>query len=1041
MSSFDTTEGQVEALYVGYFMRAGDPLGFQYWENNLNSGTTWLQAAASFSMQPEAQLDYAFLANVSTSSVAAVTTFINQVYEDLFNRPADASGLAYWINYLQANAGDPTKIGQFILNVVSGATPGGVDDLTLQNKVAVASFITNSATTGGLTWTASLAAESAALVSATTSASTGSGSVAVQEALWTTYLHPAGPPANTFTLTTTQDNDTTGSGNDLYLAPLVGNKPTLTSLDTLIDGGTNNLLHAFFNAGGTIGGLTIQGIQTWTFENTSSGAVSLLGAAGTAFGGSGPLGGPANAGVQTINYQNSLTGSMNIGAATTGAGVQSLLTNVNFTNNVASTMNVFVTKGIFTGADTLTVNVTNAGPVSVNVGPDTGAAGYLNWVVNIGDSNTVDSVSLGATSATNAHTVTLADTLGSNGGVILYSVAGHSADWAHVATVSGAGLAGSFTVTGLETGIGTGFLSEDATALTSITGGAGPTLFDLTAYTATAAQLTINGGTNTVGNQVDLNSGVVDTAVGFAGFSGEQIVGDVDTPTGILGGEINIAFFPGIAEIVLKNASGFGSASQSADFTITNAPNTFLFNFQDDNMNGHSFAISAAGSATSALTVWLGDPGAGDISNSTGTFVSSNYDIVTLNEFGSSDPLVFGTHFTVEAASGQSASLKITGSMLLGDTGSNGSAVLTPASVGHDTVTILGGTASAPIDGAILDSGSGTLEIGVTNAASISDTSTGIFHMFAPADSFLYGNVSGDSVFSAGAFSFLQGSMGQLTAVAAGLGGGWTGATSGPNVLVTQDTLIDTAGSTVFLGEGGGDFIVQGGGGNHDEFGMFYAGAYHQQVITNNTDEAYTGFWGQGGVGTTATPTAIASIGSTSADMTSISGFWGSGTGTLDTIAFNVNAWAGGVAGPGALVDDAGTVLAQGTPVLQLIINSADAGGEINSTTGIVLYAVDGNIANAAGLASALEHVNGAIKTTDAIKANTHMLFAYESGGDTKIADVDFLSAIAANGSTAGANIAVSDMVDIVGGGAAGHAASLLGLATHPMDIMIMSFV
>ena len=53
--SFATTQDKVEALYVGYFSRAADPAGLNYWMSQLDSGAvTYAQAAASFSVQPEA---------------------------------------------------------------------------------------------------------------------------------------------------------------------------------------------------------------------------------------------------------------------------------------------------------------------------------------------------------------------------------------------------------------------------------------------------------------------------------------------------------------------------------------------------------------------------------------------------------------------------------------------------------------------------------------------------------------------------------------------------------------------------------------------------------------------------------------------------------------------------------------------------------------------------------------------------------------------------------------------------------------------------
>jgi hypothetical protein len=159
MSILTTVELEVEALYVGYFQRAGDPIGTQYWENQLQTGAiTYLGTAESFSVQLEAQEDYPYFATESLGAAETelgvptytnVYNFINQVYQDLFHRSVDPSGLAYWSGQLVANVGNPQATGGFIINVISGAATGGSDDLTLQNTVAVASFITDSAFESG----------------------------------------------------------------------------------------------------------------------------------------------------------------------------------------------------------------------------------------------------------------------------------------------------------------------------------------------------------------------------------------------------------------------------------------------------------------------------------------------------------------------------------------------------------------------------------------------------------------------------------------------------------------------------------------------------------------------------------------------------------------------------------------------------------------------------------------------------------------------------------------------------------------------------
>ena len=112
-----------------------------YWLNQLNSGQiSETDMAASFSVQPEATMLYSFLANPSSASQAQITSFIGSVYQDLFNREPDPSGLAYWTHQLSANLGNPQGVGDFILAIIFGAQ--GLDQTTIGNKVTVANFFT-----------------------------------------------------------------------------------------------------------------------------------------------------------------------------------------------------------------------------------------------------------------------------------------------------------------------------------------------------------------------------------------------------------------------------------------------------------------------------------------------------------------------------------------------------------------------------------------------------------------------------------------------------------------------------------------------------------------------------------------------------------------------------------------------------------------------------------------------------------------------------------------------------------------------------------
>lgn len=123
---------KITALYVGYFNRAPDPEGLQYWIDELESGSLTLAGIAqSFSVQPETTNLYPFL---STPDVASATAFVTSIYLNLFNRTPDTDGLNYWVAEVNAaSAAGGTNLGQIILNIISGAQ--GDDISIVTNKI------------------------------------------------------------------------------------------------------------------------------------------------------------------------------------------------------------------------------------------------------------------------------------------------------------------------------------------------------------------------------------------------------------------------------------------------------------------------------------------------------------------------------------------------------------------------------------------------------------------------------------------------------------------------------------------------------------------------------------------------------------------------------------------------------------------------------------------------------------------------------------------------------------------------------------------
>jgi hypothetical protein len=153
---------QIELIYIAYFNRAGDPGGQNYWDTQLIAGNDTAQAqsaiAASYSVQVESQGEYPFLANPLGASQASIASFLNSVYENLFDRPADA-GAGYWQNQINAaiTTGKPltiaNAIGAICLDIAYGAqnTAVGQDQTVLANKVAVPDFLTDAFASNNVT--------------------------------------------------------------------------------------------------------------------------------------------------------------------------------------------------------------------------------------------------------------------------------------------------------------------------------------------------------------------------------------------------------------------------------------------------------------------------------------------------------------------------------------------------------------------------------------------------------------------------------------------------------------------------------------------------------------------------------------------------------------------------------------------------------------------------------------------------------------------------------------------------------------------------
>lgn len=120
---------EVQKLYVAYFGRPADPNGLEHWTNALDANAiTLADVSDSFAASQEYRDTYAGLDN---------RAIVNDVYENLFGRAADQTGLNYWTDLMDRGI---VSIDDVVRDVSEAAV--GADSTAFNGKVAAASMFT-----------------------------------------------------------------------------------------------------------------------------------------------------------------------------------------------------------------------------------------------------------------------------------------------------------------------------------------------------------------------------------------------------------------------------------------------------------------------------------------------------------------------------------------------------------------------------------------------------------------------------------------------------------------------------------------------------------------------------------------------------------------------------------------------------------------------------------------------------------------------------------------------------------------------------------
>ncbi|MEM5544860.1 DUF4214 domain-containing protein [Sulfitobacter sp. AS92] len=227
----------ITALYVGYFDRAPDPAGLQFWIDQIDNGREFNTIAADFAASAEAVALYPYLTTPDVSSPAA---FITNIYANLFGRTPDDEGLEFWTGVLEdGSVSVADMIEAIIMGARDDAAAGTFDKSVLDNKVEVGlDFALETGNVAGFEFDA---AAKAAAVAAVNGVTEDKATVAQAKAATDAYVADGTVPGpgtvgDIFTLTAGVDQLTGTANNDTIRAVV---NDSLESFD-IIDGGAGN---------------------------------------------------------------------------------------------------------------------------------------------------------------------------------------------------------------------------------------------------------------------------------------------------------------------------------------------------------------------------------------------------------------------------------------------------------------------------------------------------------------------------------------------------------------------------------------------------------------------------------------------------------------------------------------------------------------------------------------------------------------------------------------------------------------------------------
>ena len=369
----NATATELQQLYIAYFGRAADPTGLDYW---VDAGTSTKAFAAHMHAQNEFKSVYGDL---------SVEAQVNQIYQNLFGRDADVTGLTYWTNEINQGNLELASIANDLIWAVnnSSATSGQTyqDKTCLSNKTSAATAYTAKVeeTTAGILAYAPADSDpwdAGANITEAKSYMSGidkdtestSATIATSVSIITTNGVLAG--AKTYTLTTGVDSFTGTNAADTFDA---STSNTFLNGDTLVGGSGKDTLNA------TLTGVTVaantSGIETYAITVTDT---------------------TASAQTATINMASAtdVTTVKTISSTLENLTLNNLQSVITFESNTSYGTNTinFANSAMSSSSDDFLIKVDGTG---------TGAGPTFALTVASGASNTIETVSINSGSSAN----------------------------------------------------------------------------------------------------------------------------------------------------------------------------------------------------------------------------------------------------------------------------------------------------------------------------------------------------------------------------------------------------------------------------------------------------------------------------------------------------------------------------------------------------------------------------------------------------------------------------------------------------------------